>query len=590
FAALRFNSARISIAAFTGCAILWLVLNVLPAAARRLGLPKDVQKRVNPVTLQPAVFIFGLVLILLSDFAARRFGYFSDAASPALVMYLGSFAVILLLLHRRLNEQTRWTDVIATWPVLLFCQAAVAASFFHYANGRILFSDDHPSFIYRLHLLAEHFPFIPHYNTDWNAGYGTTELFSTGPLNLFLAAAPILYFMHGFASYGAAAFYTEIIGVLFIGIIPLCVVSAARLFGLHNKVALTAALLILAPTTGLFEWLLKYGTVPFALAAGLAPLTVALIYRLALAPQRPRAAHAVGLFIAGTLCMFWSLSAIVFLPAAIIAFSSPKVTFAADRRRLVAAFLALFILCNGLWFWRLASELDVFSFVKSSSMVGMNQHKSKEEANALSTANTAATALVKKKPGKSLVQIAQTTKKKFLQSGSKFNPLVLLFFIPGIAVAPRGTARKVLATTTFWLLFVAIIGDQYKPQLELKRMAVNASYFMSIFAACAIIEVISRLEKLCSEPAVPWNLRRIVPALGAAVVLGFLFFTPFTAAAAYGNRSWEKFTFSPPIVKDLSAAIREHGGSGRTFIFDFVLHELGSTSWNAQDGGHIAPL
>ena len=65
---------------------------------------------------------------------------------------------------------------------------------------------------------------------------------------------------------------------------------------------------------------------------------------------------------------------------------------------------------------------------------------------------------------------------------------------------------------------------------------------------------------------------------------------PVIATSAYTNKTDEHFVFSPEELPSFIETLATHGGEGRVFYLGFILHELGSTWWSAQDGGHIAPI
>jgi len=134
----------------------------------------------SPVKLHLPLFLFGLLLVLISDLVSRRFGFFQGLGVRAEVFYFGLPLLLLTLFYSK-NGSVFHKKFLSVW-LLLFMQAVLTVVFVSYADGRLLFSDDHPSFLYRLHLLAEHFPFIPFYNTDWNAGYSAREFFPSGSL------------------------------------------------------------------------------------------------------------------------------------------------------------------------------------------------------------------------------------------------------------------------------------------------------------------------------------------------------------------------------------------------------------------------
>jgi len=186
-------------------------------------LPKSVQLAPNP-----RFFLVGFVLLLFSDVVSRRFGFYPDATVRSDLLMVG---VLCLLgsfgLARKSGHRERLP--LVSWPVLLLLQLGLVVLFLLYCNGRLLFSDDHPSFLYRLQLLRDHFPFIPFYNADWNAGYSAREFFPSGVLNVFFLSLPFVYGFLGAVTFESLHVYSYLIPYLFILLVPWSVYLAARL-------------------------------------------------------------------------------------------------------------------------------------------------------------------------------------------------------------------------------------------------------------------------------------------------------------------------------------------------------------------------
>ncbi len=58
----------------------------------------------------------------------------------------------------------------------------------------------------------------------------------------------------------------------------------------------------------------------------------------------------------------------------------------------------------------------------------------------------------------------------------------------------------------------------------------------------------------------------------------------------YRNEAGLQYKLAPPLVQELASAINKFGGDGRVFILGFILHDLGATAYDTQDGGHVASL
>ena len=514
-------------------------------------------------SFRPWVFVIPFALLLHSSYLGRSFSFYPNKYVRGDIIFLG----LLALLGLRLTKPKE----LFSWPLLFAVQCCLCLLFLDFADGRLLFSDDHPSFLYRLQLLKEHFPLIPFYNPQWNAGYSAREFFPSGILNAFLLSSPFLYLLPDINSFAGAKFYTLLIPYLFIFIVPWSVYAAGRLLRLEVPVSTIAGILALGPSMTYFEWLLKYGTLGFCVSAGLIPLVLALSIRLAIDKESPNWIHVLLLLIFSFCCLSWTLSFLAFLPVSLWGLIHCQQTFASDRRKFVVSFCLLFLVLNGPWLYTFVRESNVASFVSGDTLPGSHTKKFSAEKSSVQSHSGVLT----------------REYKKFKQLLVKVNPLLLLFFIPAVVVLPKRRGA-LLFFTVFWLLFLSAAGEYYKPQLELRRMIVPASFLMCLLAAASLSFIINKLLDIFREHR-SWSIS-VSASLGTVYLFGALALTPFVLGAGYLNRSDEKFIFAPEMVRNLSAAIAEFGGEGRTFYLGFLLHELGAQSYKSQDGGHVAPL
>ncbi|MCB0321934.1 MAG: hypothetical protein KDD69_00125 [Bdellovibrionales bacterium] len=524
----------------------------------------------QPLRLEPVVFLVGLVLLVASDYFGQPFGFFQSAAGRSELVILGVCYALFSL-----TRYPRAADSFFSLPLLLFCQVALTILFLRHAEGRLLFSDDHPSFLYRLHLLKEHFPAIPFYNPAWNAGYSAREFFPSGVMNVFFAAFPLLALGGDLSQWENAVRYTYLIPYLYIFLIPWGMYYAARVFGADRAVAVAAAVLSLGPSTGYFEWLLKYGTIGFALSIGVAVPTLALSYRLVRDPVPPRWCHVASLLVLSYLTIAWTLAAAIFVPIALYALAQPRQTFHSQRRAKVLAFIALFALCNGPWLATFVHESKVATFLQGSTLPGST-------VKSFSAARPS-----EQQEGRSLKSHAHLILKETRELSAKVNPLLLLLGLPGVLLLRERSARVILFVTITWLTALAAVGEDLKPQLELRRMILPAAFLLCIPAAQALLSLVRRVEeRLVSDR----GLRRTLALTSGGFLVGMFMLSPITVAAVYQNRTDEKFVFSNGLPARLANAIRQEVAVGRTFFLGFVLQELEATWWGAQDGGHVAAL
>ena len=556
--------------------VFWLLFSVMPARTElRTRYPLLGQLGAKNIRFIPEVFFALFVLLLFTEFPNRQYAFFEWNKAKLLLLAAGTLLLVVSLVFKQSLK------LFFSLPVLILMQVVLAVIFLHFAGGRLIFNDDHPSFLYRLQLLKEHFPWIPFYNVEWNGGASAREFFPSGVLSVFFSAFPLVYFSD-YGSFDGARAYTLLIPYLFVGLLPLAVYAAALVLRLGRSAAVLAGVFALAPSLALFEWGLKYGTLGFACSAGLMPLLFALAYRLALDESRPRASHLFFLLVVATLCSFWTPSMLAFLPFLFAPLFCWSVLWA--RRGMIAAFVLLFLLINGPWIAVFVEESKVTSFIASSSLPGTKVASFPVEGQAKDG---------HKKKHASAVKDGRDVKdnhllkasKKAAALFSKTNPLLLLFFLPGLAAIPDKRLRRLLAATVVWLLLLAVVGEEFRPQLEFRRMGVPASYLLCLIAAAGISGLAFKLHaRTCSKGGKAW-----CSLLVLSFLLGSIVFSPFVAAAAYRNRTSANFIFSSGLAGNLSKAIAEHGGEGRVFFFGFILHELEAEK-GAQNGGHVAPL
>lgn len=513
------------------------------------------------------VLVFFTCALLFSSYHERPLSFFPNKG------VIGEIALLTLLIGVYLNRaRTRGFERIFSGTILVIAQIAVTIAFIHYADGRLIFSDDHPSFLYRIQLLKDNFPKIPFYNLDWNAGYNTREFFPSGVINVFLLSYPLLTFFADLGSKEGAATYTYLIPYLYVWIVPWSTYFSIKLLADRERAAIIGALLSLAPSLTIFQWMLSYGTIGFVLSAGLTPLVFSLGVRLVMPRYPVRWWHIALLLVVGSLTILWTLSAIVFVPLVAWAFWHFRTVFKGARGKLVIIFGLSFLLLNGPWVKLFLDESKVIStFVKPSTLPGTVQEKKVSTSKSLDDVITSTEELKKVTYG--------------------IHPLLIICLVSGYSVVSDKALRRIFLFTLLWLGAVAIFGEVYKPQLELKRMILFGTTLMLMLVAVGIDELLLRTDQGIQQSRL-LNERALIFAhtIGISLICSLVFLSPWTASAAYLNTTDVRYAFASDEVWRLSKAIETHGGAGRTFITGFVLHELGESSFNAQDGGHVAAL
>lgn len=533
--------------------------------------------------------LFWCVALVCSDLVERKFGFYLGAQVRRQIILLGlvALAAAVVFLRKKPGERLPYGEAL-----LLFCQAAAAVSFLQCAQGRLIFSDDHPSFLYRFQELVRHFPNIPYYNTEWNGGFSASEFFATGALGAFFLFLPLLGFAGDFSSFAGSEIYTLLIPYLFVCLIPWSVYLAARLIGLPRQTASIAGIFALGPSLGYFEWILKFGTIGFALSAGMLPLIVALSVRLAFGPVLPRWSEVFAFIIAAYLFLAWPLAVILLAPMGVLWVWSlirrrPEDGYLPSGRRWarIAVFAGLTALLQLPTALVLIRDVKVTAIAATNSMPGSINNQPSEQVLAAAERGEAQDSSGAK---------AAAVLKHLQENLVKANPLILLFMLPGFLILGRGMPRRAIFGSVIGALLLHLIGPYYKPQFELRRMIYPALFMAALPAAAAIAAMFDILFKAMFEPGDLRKPARLsiagISSAGAVALSGLFLISPVTAASVYLNRSIEHFQFAPPLVGELSSAIAAHGGNGRTLFLGFMLHDLGSSGGLMQDGGHIAPL
>lgn len=507
---------------------------------------------------------------LASDMFDRRFGFYVQPLDRYDVLVIGALFAAAAMTIR----SSRWLNTVLSIPTAIVIQVFLLGTLLRAANGRMIFSDDHPSFLYRLQLLGAHFPSVPFYNTDWNAGYVARELLSTAVLNVFLTGFPLslMFGSTGPDSLAASGVYSYLVAYLFLVLMPLALGAAGWLFTRDMQTAVLTAILGVGATLGFYEWLLKYGTLGFCVATFLYPLAIGLAYRLFLAREQPQVLMVGAFLVVSSLVLMWLPSVFGFVPLAVVfCFSGMWIS----RFRILIVSLLGMLLLNAFWLVPFLREVPLAHFIAGSSLATSSvPHAAKEDSKPV--------AVKENHPPTSAKFVGSLS--RFREQLVRINPIVLIFFLPGIALLPDRRLRAIFALSVLWLSLAAIVGEALKPQLELRRMVIILSIILVVPTALAL----TTLARMVLESHA--GVRRVAAVCGAILLFGGIAATPMNVAAVYAGRGDDTFIFEPPVVADLSELIREHGGDGRTFFFGFILHELGAGTFDSQDGGHIAPL
>lgn len=515
---------------------------------------------------------FALFLFLFSNWLTVPYSFLQGPAIRGEIL-LGA-GVSIALFHFRFTLAKRfWMTTLGLGILLPFLVL------FSHASGRLLFSDDNATFLYRLWQLKESFPRIPFYFPLWNGGIDARDFFATGSLNIYLLFAPLIHL------FSPLEIYNLIVGLVLFLILPLSIWIATRTLEGDRASACAAALLAITNSIVWYRWALKYGTLGFTISAALAPLAVALLIR-AVRDHRnftvPQCLLSIAVF---TLMLMWSASALVFIP--LLFFAALAVRQLLNEKRFILSLAALLAL-NVPWmvmFWSVSNVGNFLTGAKASSHSAAPlieesdsvQNQLEEEIDLQRPQTDSATFSSQAGAAETRVRklhdqagIAATLK-ILREHATGANPLLILLAIPGFLLVRSGY-RRPLMITCGWLLILGAGIAPLKPQLELDRMVVICGLIATIPSGLALARLFADLGQST------YFRDRAVAAL-----LGGILFAAFIALfGVLNNRSVEQYALATPEVQGLADAIEKYSGPGRTLFSGFVLHEL--------CGGHLAPL
>lgn len=496
------------------------------------------------------LLIFGgiLVLLFLSGWLTKPY---SLLQGPSIRGEIFLFALLMFSL---------WSyRSLLLWLSLPFTLVALGFWFLDAANGRLLFSDDNPTFLYRLLLLKENFPQIPFYNPLWNGGIDARDFFATGALNVFLLFSPLIYLLELTSSYNA------LIILLLFFVLPGATFYSCRILRLPSLTGGIAAILSTSSSLLWYRWALQFGTLGFITSTALLPLVLALGVRyLSDTPVQKRTA--IFTIAVVTLTLLWTPAGIACFP--LIATSLFCVRRLLRQRTFIPTVLILIAL-NLPWislFWAVS---NVGSFLDSShTRKGYAELYTGEDSGTKSEKLARPTVQAKVAPvfkhKKRDVSTSEVLK-NLREVAHSAQPLIWIFAIPGILLM-SGSTRIVSGLTLLWLILLGSVGPMVKPQLELDRMLVIGVFLACTPAAYALTSFYHSKKR----------------SLIGSLAFGFLIAGVFSVGAIMKNRTVVPVAYQSPQVDEIVRLVKDHAGEGRVLFSGFMLHDF--------SGGHVAPL
>lgn len=510
----------------------------------------------------------GILFVLTTEWLTVPYSFF---AAPSIrgELLLGGILSIFIV---RKNAFKAYS------VVLLFAVALLTVDFFQHADGRLLFSDDHATFQYRIELLKAHFPNIPFYLPYWDGGLDARSFFATGALNFFLLFAPLWYLFQVQTIYNVC-----VVLLLFVGF-PLFTALACRVQRTSWVIASLAGCLTLSISLSFYRWGLKYGTMGFITSLALTPLVLTLATPVIFhssAGEKLSLRVLVALTCTGTLLLLWPPAGLTFLPLLVVAaLRSPTLL----KIRRIQILIALLVFINLPWmalFWRVskvtsflnAEEKKVHYAVEVTEQPAEGREEHGNESPQLddaqevenSSITVRSTAFRHDKSGLSI----QSTIKHLRETLTQANPLLIFLGIPGILLLHR-RYRFTYALTVGWTTFVGSALVALKPQLELDRFLIVTLLLLTLPTALSFKFLFERAKE-------SWRSMVLFFPVGALFLVG-----PFESSKVVLGRSLIHYNFGGANLTILSEEIGSLPNKGRILFSGCVTHEL--------DGGHLAPL
>jgi hypothetical protein len=492
-------------------------------------------KRVR-LLLRLEIIALAAAALFLTDLSFRPYTLFQRESIQLIA--LGAFLLSPLFLWL-----FRYHTGLFFHLLLLGSSVFGVLSFLDEANGRLLFSDDHASFLLRFMQLKKEFPAIPFYSPLWNAGYDAREFFPSGCLNFFFLFSPLIYLFE------VPDIYTVLIALLLFVALPLSAYSSATILDFSPLTRALAGLFVLVPSLFWYRWALVYGTVGFITSCIFLLPTYAL-WTLVLDRETTLSPFKTALtIVCTTMAIFWTPASLTLVPIGLIGLFQIRRLV---RERAFILIVASLIALNLPWTALFIKSSHVTSFVSSTSKSNRYPKSSSSSADKETSAISKASAVLH-------------------SQSSAINPLILLLGIIGTFCLWKAHDRLVFGSLIGWLLILALFIGALKPQLELDRMIVLLSLVLAVTAAGGI-------DSFLSHEATSVFSRATL----LSVCLGFITLGVVVLSDIVRNDSILKYYHASPVVADLSEAVSAFHNQGRVLFAGFSLHELSN--------GHLAPL
>ena len=433
------------------------------------------------------------------------------------------FAVLLAWRKPRLI----WLLVL----VLVVSQVFCIDGLIHRTHGAALYRDDHPSFLYRLWVMARSLPRLFFYDPSWNGGCMSYCSVPSGLVPYGLLFWPFWRFVP------LQVVYTPILCVVFILLLPGMAILSARVMRASWKSALCCGILALGSNWYYLLFLLKFGTVGSLFCTAFILPVAAALYRV-LWLDKMEWWTAILLIVSSACLLAWPGAAFIAIPIGVgILASMARMT----RRKwlfLSLCALAIAVLCLPLY-------------------EGLRRHSRMGSFVAVDTFS-----------GSLLTALSQGAD-QLRRTCHHVNPLVLFLGIGGVWLTGLRGGCTFFLPMLMVLMLLAGWGDEFKPVFQFARLSIP----MALLACLPAGLVCGRFL----EGRRGWKREAACAALLALLTLSGY------ATSRYYRQGAGEFSTMSNVMQSVTEWIETHTDKHARILF------AGSTT-HGYGGGHVAFL
>lgn len=432
-----------------------------------------------------------------------------------------------------LTRSRRWLNV-ALPAIFIVAELMCGWALWRLTGGRAIYSDDHPSFMFRIQEFWRSFPWRENYVPFWNAGVVNNVITSSGVPGYALLTAPLrLLSPLPHETHTVGLFLVEAI------IAPWCMAWGLRANRMPWRTVWTGALLALFANRAFILWTFHFGTIGFGTAVPMLPAAFLFLYAVA-EKRHVTPSTILGLVFSMTFLCQWPPMWMAAAALALAALTSWR-RWSDDRRTLVAIVVAatvtLILLAPSLRAVAGGKDLTAYATAKTKHFSWSGVYHSFR----LMTGDTVLRA----------------------------HPLVLIFGLGGMWSIREKPLRRWLAIAMLVLVAIYSIGDELAPRLQLPRMAIAAAMLAAVPAAILAGHLM--------------RSHRASSALLQGSILALLVLGAQNIANLYRGKGVAPFRPVPEFVTNMAGWIRENvPEDGRLLFAGRAKHAYGR--------GHIAYL